>query len=274
MICSAHTKAFTDMRDLQSPGRSPVSAPNGMASTSHPLSTQAAVRILQDGGNAMDAALAACAVQAVVEPQSTGIGGDCFCLYSPGGGDSITAFNGSGRAPKALNSEWMLEQGMTSIERHSPHAVTLPGAVDAWVQLNRDHGSMPLDRILAAAVGYARDGYPITQRVSADFAREADILNEAGQAVFAPDGKPVPLGARHAQPALAATLERIGREGRAGFYEGPVGEELLSVLKGLGGRHEESDFADAVGDYVTPISTEFRGNHVWQCPPNGQGVIA
>ncbi len=274
MIWSPHTKAFTDMRDLQSPGRSPVSAPNGMASTSHPLSTQAAVRILQDGGNAMDAALAACAVQAVVEPQSTGIGGDCFCLYSPGGGDSITAFNGSGRAPKALNSEWMLEQGMTSIERHSPHAVTVPGAVDAWVQLNRDHGSMPLDRILAAAVGYARDGYPITQRVSADFAREADILNEAGRAVFAPDGKPVPLGARHAQPALAATLERIGREGRAGFYEGPVGEELLSVLKGLGGRHEESDFADAVGDYVTPISTEFRGNHVWQCPPNGQGVIA
>ena len=107
MLSSSYTQAFTDMRDLQSPGRSPVSAPNGMASTSHPLSTQTAVRILQDGGNAMDAALAACAVQAVVEPQSTGIGGDCFCLYSPGGGDTITAFNGSGRAPKALNSEWI-----------------------------------------------------------------------------------------------------------------------------------------------------------------------
>ena len=261
------------MRNLQLPGRSPVAAPNGMASTSHPLSSQVAVRILQDGGNALDAALAACAVQAVVEPESTGVGGDCFCLYAPGGGDNIVAFNGSGRAPRALNSEWLLEQGITSIERHSAHAVTIPGAVDAWVQLNRDHGSMPLDRILAPAISYARDGYPITQRVSVDFAREAGNLGAAAAAVFAPGGNPVPLGARHTQPALADTLERIGRDGRAGFYDGPVGEEILSVLRQLGGRHAEEDFA-ATGDYVSPISTDFRGNTVWQCPPNGQGVIA
>ena len=262
------------MRNLQIPGRSPVAAPTGMASTSHPLSTQAAIRILQDGGNAMDGALAACAVQAVVEPESTGVGGDCFCLYAPGGGDRIVAFNGSGRAPKGLSSEWLLEQGISQIERQSAHAVTIPGAVDAWVQLNRDHGSLPLDQILAPAISYARNGYPITQRVSVDFAREAANLGAAAAAVFAPGGVPVPLGTRHTQPALAATLERIGREGRAGFYEGPVAEEMLAVLKGIGGRHEEDDFAAAIGDYVTPISTEFRGNTVWQCPPNGQGVIA
>ena len=113
------------------------------------------------------AAIAACAVQCVVEPESTGIGGDCFCLYAPAGSaESIVAFNGSGRAPDGLSSESLLAEGITRIERHSAHAVTVPGAVDAWVQLNRDHGSMPLDRLLLPAIGYARDGYPITQRVA------------------------------------------------------------------------------------------------------------
>ena len=263
------------MRHLEYPGRSPVAAPNGMASTSHPLSTQAAVRILLDGGNALDAAIAACAVQCVVEPESTGIGGDCFCLYAPAGSaESIVAFNGSGRAPDGLSSESLLAEGITRIERHSAHAVTVPGAVDAWVQLNRDHGSMPLDRLLLPAIGYARDGYPITQRVARDFASQVNSLDSDARGVFTRDGGPIPLGARHAQPALAATLERIGKEGRSGFYEGPVAEEIIAKLRGIGGRHTGSDFAAAVGDYVDPISTEFRDRRVWQCPPNGQGVIA
>ena len=121
------------MRSLQRPGRSPVLAPNGIASTSHALSTQTAINVLRNGGNAMDAAVAACAVQGVVEPESTGIGGDCFCLYSEGGSDKVIAMNGSGRAPAALTAEWLLEQGISEIEQHSPHAVTIPTAVDAWV---------------------------------------------------------------------------------------------------------------------------------------------
>ena len=262
------------MRNLEMPGRSPVVAPNGMASTSHPLSTQAALRILLEGGNAMDAALAACAVQAVVEPQSTSIGGDCFCVYAPAGGDDIIAFNGSGRAPQGLDSNWLLEQGITKIERQSPHAVTIPGAVDAWVQLSRDHGRLGLDQLLAPAIGYARDGYPVTQRVAFDFANEVGALDASASAVFAPGGQPVPLGARHSQPALAKTLERIARDGRDGFYDGPVGEEILTLLQRLGGRHQAEDFEAAIGDYVTPISTGFRDHTVWQCPPNGQGVIA
>lgn len=263
------------MRHLEYPGRSPVAAPNGMASTSHPLSTQVAVRILQDGGNALDAAIAACAVQCVVEPESTGIGGDCFCLYAPAGGaDGIVAFNGSGRAPAGLSSESLLAEGITRIERHSPHAVTVPGAVDAWVQLNRDHGRMPLDQLLAPAIAYARDGYPITQRVARDFAGQVDSLDADARTVFTRDGGPIPLGARHAQPALATTLEKIGREGRSGFYEGKVADEIITKLRGIGGRHTEEDFAAAVGDYVDPINAEFRDHLVWQCPPNGQGVIA
>ena len=119
------------MRSLQRPGRSPVLAPKGMASTSSPISTQAAVSVLQNGGNAMDAAIAASAVQSVVEPQSTSIGGDCFCLYSKTGSDKIIALNGSGRAPLGLSAEWLLEQGITEIKQQSPHSVTLPTAVDA-----------------------------------------------------------------------------------------------------------------------------------------------
>ena len=262
------------MRHLEYPGRSPVAAPNGMASTSHPLSTQTAITILQDGGNALDAAIAACAVQCVVEPESTGIGGDCFCLYAPSGRDDIIAFNGSGRAPAGLNSERLLENGISRIERQSPHAVTLPGAVDAWTQLNRDHGRLDLDRLLAPAIAYARDGYPITQRVARDFAGAFDWLDDDARTVFARDGGPVPLGARHSQPALAATLERIGRDGRAGFYDGPVADEIIAKLQALGGCHTAEDFTTAIGEYVDPVHTSFRNHEVWQCPPNGQGVIA
>ena len=262
------------MRDLQYPGRAPVASTNGMASTSHPLSTQAAMRILQDGGNALDAALAACAVQAVVEPASTGVGGDCFCLYAPGGGDDIVAFNGSGRAPAAIDSKWLLERGVKHIERNSPHAVTIPGAVDAWVQLSRDHGRMPLGEVLAPAIAHAIDGYPITQRVAYDFTAAVGHLEGAARAMFTHNGKPLPQGIRHRQPELAATLERIGREGRAAFYEGKIAAEIIDTLRERGGLQNQDDFDAARGEYVTPISAAFRGHRVWQCPPNGQGVIA
>jgi len=262
------------MRNLQSPGRSPVSAPSAMASTSHPLSTQAAIAIMQDGGNALDAAIAAAAVQGVVEPGSTGIGGDCFCLYTPAGQERPIAFNGSGRSPMGLSSEWLLERGITSIEQQSPHSVTIPGAVDGWVQLNRDHGRLGLGPILEPAIRYARDGYPITQRVSADFAAGCDVLDRDAAAVFLRDGKPPAQGARQAQPALARTLEVIAAKGRDGFYKGAVADDILAKLQALGGLHTQNDLDRAIGEYVTPIRTSFRGYDIWECPPNGQGMIA
>ncbi len=264
------------MRNLELPGRSPVHALDGMAATSNPLSTMTAVRVLHDGGNAMDAAIAACAVQCVVEPQSTGIGGDCFCLYAPGGRDEVVAFNGSGRAPAAIDVEWFAARGITSIERHTPHAVTIPGAVDAWTQLLGDHGRWDMARVLAPAIGYARDGYPIHQRVASDMARSADVLamDAAAAAVFLRDGRTLACGERHRQPALAATLERIGREGRDAFYTGRVAEEIVALLRARGGVHTLEDFAGARGEYVTPIRTRYRDHEVLECPPNGQGVIA
>ena len=264
------------MRSLQRPGRSPVLAPEGMASTSHPLSTQAAVNVLQNGGNAMDAALAACAVQAVVEPESTGIGGDCFCLYSQGGSDQVIALNGSGRAPEGLSAEWLLAQGVNEIPQQSPHAVTVPTAVDAWVQLNHDYGSWPLGDLLRPAINYARNGFPIGSRVAMDFAASSELIrgDADASALYLRDGKNYKMGDRFANPNLAKALEEIAKNGRDGFYKGWVAEDILGKLKSVGGVHTQADFDSAIANYVTPIKTNFRGYDIWECPPNGQGVIA
>ena len=159
------------MRPLDQPGRSTVFTINGMAATSQPLSSITAIEILQSGGNAMDAAIAAVAVQCVVEPQSTGIGGDCFCLYSPKG-DGVIAFNGSGRAPAAATPEWYLENGITTIERQSPHSVTIPGAVDAWARLAEDHSTMGLDQLLQPGLGVFEDGNAIAEKQDIEIERQ------------------------------------------------------------------------------------------------------
>ncbi len=264
------------MRNLQLPGRSPVHAPTGMASTSHPLSTQTAIDVLKSGGNAMDAAVAACAVQCVVEPGSTGIGGDCFCLYSKGGSDDIVAFNGSGRAPSAASIDWYQNAGITEIEVNTPHAVTVPGSIDAWSQLVGDHGRKDLGALLKPAISYARNGYPISSRVHSDFKAGEALLraNETAANIFLPDGKAPEVGQMHFQPLLANTLEAIAQQGRDAFYTGEVAEDIVSLLQSKGGLHTLEDFAAVKGDYVTPISTDYRGYQVHECPPNGQGVIA
>ena len=266
------------MRNLELPGRSPVHATNAMACTSNPLASVAAVDVLKGGGNAVDAAVAATAVLCVVEPGSTGIGGDCFALYSPKGegGGGIVAYNGSGRAPAAAAPEWYAESGIAEIERTTPHAVTVPGAIDAWCRLVQDYGTKGLDELLAPAIRLARDGYPIHSRVATDFARQAHVLagNPAAAEIFLTDGEPPRVGCLHHQPRLADTLELIGRRGRDGFYRGPVAEDMVALLRGLGGLHTIDDFERAGGEYVTPISTDYRGHGVFECPPNGQGVTA
>ena len=151
------------MRNFERPGRSVVMSTHGMAATSHPLSSLVAVDILKSGGNAIDAAIAACATQCVVEPGSTGIGGDCFALFARPG-DPVRGFNGSGRTPVAATAERFASLGMSVIDRHSPHAVTVPGAIDAWATLSRDHGSLPFKDLLRPAITLAREGYAVTPR--------------------------------------------------------------------------------------------------------------
>ena len=263
------------MRPLDQPGRSTVHATNGMAATSHPLATITAISILQAGGNAMDAAIAACAVLCVVEPHSTGIGGDCFCLYSPEG-RGILAFNGAGRAPAAASIEWYRGNGLRTIERHSPHAVTIPGAIDAWSRLLSDHGTMGLGDVLQPAIRFATDGFPVHHRQQEDWRACQGLLarDPTAASAYLIDGKAPAIGAVIKFPLLAGSLETIADQGRAGFYEGWIAADMVDYLRGKGGLHTLDDFATAHGDYVTPIKTDYRGYEIHECPPPGQGIVA
>jgi gamma-glutamyltranspeptidase/glutathione hydrolase len=262
-------------RDFFKPGRSVAISDKGMAATSHSLATLAAVDILRAGGSAVDAAVAAVALQSVIDPLMTGIGGDCFALYCPAGGTPV-GFNGSGRSPKAANLGYYLERGFTSIPDASAHAVTVPGAIDAWCRLVGSYGKFDMARVLASAIAAAEDGYVITPRVGHDWERYSDRVasNPASAAYFLPNGRAPRVGERMTNPGLAATLRAVGRNGRDGFYRGPVAEEITGVLKSLGGLHEEDDFASYNAFETTPISAKYRGRDLLECPPNGQGLAA
>jgi gamma-glutamyltranspeptidase/glutathione hydrolase len=263
------------MRNFELPGRSPVMARGGMAATSNPLSTATAVDVLRSGGNAMDAAVAAVAVQCVVEPMSTGIGGDCFALIGPRDG-GVIAFNGSGRAPKAATADWYRKAEITKIEATTPHAVSVPGAIDAWARLVADHGSRPFGALLEPAIRYAHDGFPVHPRCGLDWQSAAERVSHdaPAKAAYLPGGAPPKIGSVFRLPLLAKTLELIAAQGRDAFYTGPVAEDMVSHLRALGGLHAMEDFASTQGSYVDPIKTHYRGYDVYECPPNGQGIIA
>src|SRR5215213_9475900 len=262
------------MRDFNVPGRSAAMAANGMAATSHPLATLTALDILRAGGNAVDAAIAAVAMQCVVEPESTGIGGDCFVLYSKNGAPPI-ALSGAGRAPAKAHIEWYAERQIREIGVQTPHAATVPGAIDAWCLLNREHGTKELSEILEPAARAAEHGYVVTPRVAADWARNEHKLRDPHTAkVMLPGGKAPQAGDTMRNPALARTLRRIGREGREAFYEGAVARDIVGRLKELGGLHEEEDFAAQRAQWVEPIHASYRGYDVYECPPANQGMTA
>ena len=194
------------MFDFFSARRPSTLASDAMIATSHPLSTAAGLEILSAGGNAVDAAICAVAVQCVVDPLMTGIGGDCFALYAPKGG-AVKALNGSGRAAKAATVEALKAAGLTDeIPQTSPHAVTIPGAISAWCRLHEDHGSMPLERLFARAIHYAENGYVVTPRVAMDWAEHAAQVgaDEHAAKVFLPNGAAPKVGEMHAQPLIGA----------------------------------------------------------------------
>ena len=264
------------MRNFELPGRSPVHARYGMAATSHPMASLTAIEVLKDGGNAIDAAVAACAVLGVVEPQSTGIGGDCFALLALRNCQKVLAYNGSGRAPAAMNLDWLNRQGIDEIERHTAHAVTIPGAVDAWARLVADYGRKNLGELLAPAIQLASEGYPIHARIASDWQRAQDAIQKDPNTthIFLPNGTVPSAGSMHQQAQLAQTLIHIAEEGRDGFYKGWVADDMVSHLNQHGGLHSRQDFARAQGEYVEPIQTVYRDYTIYECPPNGQGLTA
>ena len=218
------------MRDFHFPGRSPVYSTHGMAATSMPGATLTALDVLRAGGNAMDAAVAAVATLCVIEPASTGIGGDCFCLYAPAGEKKVYALNGSGQAPAAANIDWYEQHQITSIEDTSAHAVTVPGAISAWETLLARFGTRGLDTLLNQAIAYAEDGHPIHPKVGRDWPGAAEKLKKGGADYFLPNGAAPKVGDMFRQPQLAATLRKIAREGSKGFYERAICGLLAEVL--------------------------------------------
>jgi gamma-glutamyltranspeptidase / glutathione hydrolase len=265
------------MRDFQRPGRSLAYGTRAMVATSHPNATLAALDVLKAGGNAVDAAVTAAAVLAVCEPQSTGIGGDCFALlHVPGVG--IKGFNGSGRSPRGLDAEAVIASG--SIEQHSPESVTIPGAIDAWEQLLAAHGTIGLDRALAPAIRYAEGGFVVTPRVADDWSHQGDLIarHEGARTLLTLSGRLPVEGEVMRFPALAATLQAIAGGGRSAFYEGAVAEDMVRELRALGGTHALNDFAVHRGEWVTPLSTSYPGFDgpldICEIPPNGHGITA
>ncbi|MBZ8134825.1 gamma-glutamyltransferase [Afifella sp. IM 167] len=241
-----------------------------------PQATFAGYDVLRAGGNAVDAAIAAIAVTSVVEASQCGLGGDCFAFVARPG-EAPLAYNGSGRAPKGLSAERLLAAGTAEIARTSPHAVTVPGAVEAWCRLHADFGAVDLERLFAPAIAYAENGYVVQRRVAQDWAKGASLLatqENAARFYLRPDGTSPVAGSLHHLPGLATAFRDIAANGADGFYRGRVAEDIVTYLRALGGFHESADFADHRGQYVEPISRDFRGHQVYECPPNGQGVAA
>ena len=261
-------------RDFQLPGRSPVIACNGMAATSHPLATLAAVDALREGGTAADAAVAAVATLCVVEPAMTGIGGDCYALVSQPG-KNVWGYNGSGRSGAKASYDTLREKGLREIGT-SIHAVTVPGTIDAWEEILKAHGRFGIDRALRAAINYAEGGFPVAARVALDWQRYMGKLaaNPNASKHYLFNGAPPKEGDVIRFPALAQTLKTIAAKGARGFYEGEIGAEMAATVAARGSFLTEEDFARHRGDVVTPISTNYRGLDLVEIPPNGQGLTA
>lgn len=262
------------MRDFHLPGRSTVLATNGICATSNPLAAKVAVQILEAGGNAVDAAIAGSVLLGLCEPQMTGIGGDCFVLIKKPGSEEIIALNGSGRAPKAASAAELRDQGLSAIPLSSPHAVTVPGAVDAFCTLARDHGKLGLKTVLAPAIHYMEAGVPVGARTAFDWKVAEDTPQGSARDVYLANGKAPSHGQMFRLPKQAEVLRRVAEHGRDAFYEGEIAEDMVAALQAAGGVHTLDDFANTACTYTTPISGHYKGVDLVEHPPNGQGATA
>ncbi|MEM9716618.1 MAG: gamma-glutamyltransferase family protein [Pseudomonadota bacterium] len=262
------------MRDFHLPGRSTVMADNGMVATSTPLAAKVAVDMLQSGGNAVDAAIAGAVLLGLCEPQMTGIGGDLFALVKKPGSEDVIALNGSGRAPAGLSAALLKEQGFETMPEHHAHAVTLPGAVDAFCRLSADYGAKGIDAALAPSIKYMREGVPIAPRTAFDWSKSDGVFNAAAKRDYLINGKPAKAGDRFALPRQAEVLEAIAKDGAKAFYEGEIAEDMVSTLQAAGGVHTLEDFASVSSDYTDPISGSYKSHSLIEHAPNGHGATA
>jgi gamma-glutamyltranspeptidase/glutathione hydrolase len=256
--------------------RSPVLATEAMAATSQPLATQVALQVMREGGNAIDAAIAANALLGLVEPTGNGMGGDIFAIVWDAKSKKLYGLNGSGRSPKSLNLQWFKDNGYDKIPSHGPLPVTVPGAVDGWFMLHNRFGQMPMDQILKPAIDYAEKGFPVTQLIAYYWNRSVPILEKWPGFVeqMTLNGKAPKEGDIWKNQHLANTLKLIAKEGRDVFYKGQIAHTIADYMQANAGHLSYQDMAEHSGEWVDPVSTNYRGYDVWELPPNGQGIAA
>jgi gamma-glutamyltranspeptidase/glutathione hydrolase len=256
--------------------RSEVIALHGMAATSQPLATQIALDILKQGGTAVDAAIAANAALGLMEPTGNGIGGDLFAIVWDAKTKKLYGLNASGRSPKSLTLEYFKEQGHERVPPYGPLPVTVPGCVDGWFELHAKFGRLPMKQILAPAISYARDGFPVSELIAYYWQLSAPRLEKwpGFKETFMPDGRAPKKGEVFKNPFLASTLERLAKEGRDVFYKGSMARTIDAFMKRHGGFLSYDDLAAHRSEWVEPVSTNYRGFDVWELPPNGQGIAA
>ncbi len=256
--------------------RSEVMALNAMAATSQPLATQAALEVMRAGGNAIDAAIAANAVLGLVEPTGNGIGGDLFAIVYHAESDALFGLNASGRSPQSLTLEWFEENGHDSIPPYGPLPVTVPGTVDGWFELHDRFGLLSMEQVLAPAIRYAREGFPVSELVAHYWNRSVPILSEypGFTEQMTIDGRAPREGEIWRNPNLANTLEKIAIEGRDVFYRGEIARTIADFMQENGGFLSYQDFANHRSEWVEPVGTDYRGVTLWELPPNTQGIAA
>jgi gamma-glutamyltranspeptidase/glutathione hydrolase len=254
--------------------RSEVIAQNGMAATSQPLAAQVAINILQQGGNAIDAAIAANAVMGVVEPTGNGIGGDLFAIIWDAEKEELYGLNASGRSPKSLELAYFQEKGMEFVPYLGPLSVSVPGCVDGWFTMHDRLGSLPMDKLLQPAIDYARNGHPVAEIIAARWSREVPrrIDYPGFKETFTIDGRAPQKGEIFKNPDLASTLEKIAKGGREVFYKGEIARTIDQYMKANGGFLSYEDMSSHTSEWIDPVSTNYRGYDVWELPPNGQGI--
>ena len=256
--------------------RSEVYAPEAIAATSHPLATQIALQTMREGGSAMDAAIAANAALGLMEPTGNGIGGDLFAIVWDPKTKKLHGYNGSGRSPKALTLGEFERRGLTDIPPHGPLPVTVPGTVDAWFALHAKFGKRTMAQNLAPTIAYARNGHPVHEVIAYYWGRSVPTLSKwpGFKEQFTIDGRAPRKGEMWRNPHLANTLEKIANGGRDAFYAGEIARTIDAYFKANDGFLRYEDLAAHRGEWVEPVSTNYRGYDVWELPPNGQGIAA
>lgn len=259
--------------------RSEVIAQNGMAATSQPLATQVALDILKQGGNAIDAAIAANAMLGLVEPVSNGIGGDLFAIVWDAKTQKLYGLNASGRSPYSLTLDYFKKNNIKQIPSYGVLPVSVPGCVDGWFEMHKKFGRLPMKDNLAPAIRYAREGFPVSELIAYMWDRGVNLFADETKfpnvkETYTINGHAPRKGEIFKNPRLANTLEKIANEGRDGFYKGETAKKIDAFFKRMGGFLSEKDLADNKADWIEPVSTNYRGYDVWELPPNGQGIAA